>query len=363
MSTRPSFYPQEYIIPVIERYINLEWSLVYKPRLVRQERTTLVGSLKYIDYAIPCFELANQLRLSPTVVARRLAELVNTDDDATSFSTKFKVESVDGYLNFQLSNEYLQQLKDKTVEWLKAQRQKRDGNDRLLFFETDGIPEGVEEYITSIYDSLNKPYAMTKFADILDNCLTIEEVNEFLNQYTKDQEGFIYDIKTSAIYFINGDEAFPLRSVKGKLYKFAFLLYLYNIELKKLDDDNNSRIIIFAPQKFHSYINKIMKDPSRTVLFDPGVSRADLIELNSHGQHLDDHLKQVKSTLYDISASDECIEAPQMRQRLFQLVDLPFELEGSLEQARFSAIFDHLNESYHSLELLAPREAGAGLDL
>jgi len=46
------------------------------------------------DYAFPCFRLAKVMRMSPVMIAEKLAGEIKTDD------TVIKVEAVNGYLNF-----------------------------------------------------------------------------------------------------------------------------------------------------------------------------------------------------------------------------------------------------------------------
>lgn len=46
------------------------------------------------DYAFPCFKLAKVMRMSPVMIAQKLASEIQTDD------TIVKVEAVNGYLNF-----------------------------------------------------------------------------------------------------------------------------------------------------------------------------------------------------------------------------------------------------------------------
>lgn len=46
------------------------------------------------DYAFPCFKLAKVMRMSPVMIAQKLAEEIQTDEDVV------KVEAVNGYLNF-----------------------------------------------------------------------------------------------------------------------------------------------------------------------------------------------------------------------------------------------------------------------
>ena len=46
------------------------------------------------DYAFPCFRLAKEMRMSPVMIAQKLASEIVCDDVVT------KVEAVNGYLNF-----------------------------------------------------------------------------------------------------------------------------------------------------------------------------------------------------------------------------------------------------------------------
>ena len=64
------------------------------------------------DYAFPCFKLAKVMRMSPVMIAQKLAEEIQPDDDVV------KVEAVNGYLNFFVNRR--QFTNDAIYDVLKA---------------------------------------------------------------------------------------------------------------------------------------------------------------------------------------------------------------------------------------------------
>jgi hypothetical protein len=86
-------------------------------RVVRQHRELRLGSLEFIDYAVPCFELARQAGQSPGDVALSLAHELKSDGDSPNKGL-WQYEAVGGYINIQLSSEYLAQAIDAVGQWL-----------------------------------------------------------------------------------------------------------------------------------------------------------------------------------------------------------------------------------------------------
>lgn len=106
----PSQAIQDLVMDAIQSEYNLKWV----PRVVRQNKKLNVGSLKSIDYAVPCFELSQKVNETPQVTAKKIAKLVNDKKNS------FQVEAVGGFVNSELNQDYFDESINFAKEWFKS---------------------------------------------------------------------------------------------------------------------------------------------------------------------------------------------------------------------------------------------------
>ncbi|HSW99849.1 MAG TPA: hypothetical protein VLH38_02320 [Patescibacteria group bacterium] len=93
------------------------YNATWQPRVARQQNTVGNSTLPFIDYAAPCFDLAKAVRLSPTTIA---AELVRHLQSEGVILDGFGIESIVGYINFQVPDELLYEATQRAARWLNS---------------------------------------------------------------------------------------------------------------------------------------------------------------------------------------------------------------------------------------------------
>lgn len=136
-------------------------------RVVRQHRSLQVGSLQFIDYAVPCFELAGLLQLQPAAVAQTVVEELQKQVTETQHMWRYEV--VGGYINVQLMTPYLQEVIRAVHNWFTSPAPLNLSQGRDVFLLTGMEPEGPTEggklyieaykYIDQVYSLLRGEHA------------------------------------------------------------------------------------------------------------------------------------------------------------------------------------------------------------
>ena len=131
--------------------------------------------MQFIDYAIPCFELAKALNLDVNVVAHDLAgELKNQVGVMAKKLGDFEYEAVDGYINIQLSPAYLDETVKAAMSWLQAPKSysDRESRDMFLIISTGSdklsehtLNEQAYQYIHDIYRLMHKEQTLAYILD------------------------------------------------------------------------------------------------------------------------------------------------------------------------------------------------------
>src|SRR5688500_3094383 len=65
----------------------------------RHQRAEAGSGFEFVEYALPCHQLAKVVGLDCSVVANRIAELLHLGDYGLD---DFKIEAISGYVNFQV---------------------------------------------------------------------------------------------------------------------------------------------------------------------------------------------------------------------------------------------------------------------
>ena len=118
--TKP-LHPKFIIQYAVNSVARMLYSVNWEPRVVRQEARKIEGSsLSNIDYAIPCFDLAQKLGKDVVSVAGEMAAELKKklyDASETEYFQFIQSESIHGYLNFEIADEFLVDVIKNSAEW------------------------------------------------------------------------------------------------------------------------------------------------------------------------------------------------------------------------------------------------------
>lgn len=163
--SQPNIYPQILISSVLSTALQKLYGVQSELRVVRQKRERKVGTLNFIDYAIPCFDLAKVLNSNPGVVAKRLADSISGGKnvpDVGQYIRNSYIEAIDGYLNFQLSDNYVAELVRQAARWFNSPRLiTASAKPQALLVIGPTISEAAQTYDTT-YRALSYAGAMYK---------------------------------------------------------------------------------------------------------------------------------------------------------------------------------------------------------
>lgn len=173
------------------------------------------------------------------------------------------------------------------------------------------------------------------------------DVQQFIDEGVRNtvlSSKIIYDDANRAVYYSNSGVIIPLRSFEGYLYNAAYVLYeIYQQHQVGVDGAN---FVFISPLKKHTtiteFLNALENVSYKSVLFDPGVSKLDLIEFNeavSDVHQLISHFSQYVETMKHKTNDSE------HRQRLLLLVDFPMDISHAIAHLQLPALFDLLNQA------------------
>lgn len=160
--------PQVALKHALSEVILAAYGLNWTPRAVRQHRTVKAGSLAYVDYAIPCFELAQTLQLSPVDVATKLAFMLSAQTRDTASGAVLldaQFEAVSGYINICLSEVSIKVAINAAARWFNKPTSRKQAKSydtllvlgpRLDYHESFALTDKALQYIDHCYDLLGK---------------------------------------------------------------------------------------------------------------------------------------------------------------------------------------------------------------
>lgn len=108
---------QHAISSVVRDRYGLQW----EPRVVLQKKDISKTLLKYVDYAVPCFDIAKILDVPPADITKDIVMLLknkNRLEPASEYLQNFNFDNEGGYVNFQLDDEYIKTTVLSTNSWL-----------------------------------------------------------------------------------------------------------------------------------------------------------------------------------------------------------------------------------------------------
>lgn len=432
-------HPKLLIANVVARAVAITFGAEWQPRVVRYQKSQMLGSLNTIDYVVPCFELGKLLEAEPLRIAEKLAMAVSANM-IKEIGGQLEVEAVGGYLNFQLTENYMQGTLSDVAHWfqkphfmyeaptdnhllviesgaagdsmtasiiehayfdlqalytllgnkLSLHYLLRDGsgeavadlseavssvlkthnsaplsdNEKMSIRSgikkaliTDGYPDtnsGTSSEVVRVLQDVRKDWAELWKARpsnfLADSQALISEssIAGLVNAYLDDQTSalsriLIRDEANRAVYFAQGDVLVALRSVEGLLYAPAFILFVLDDLLTKLEKTKGS-LVVLAPQRLHLELYefaKLLQAKTPVVCFDAQVSKADILEIEATGLSMRDCLQEVQIALGSVKS--DLLAGVHSRQSILSLVDLPLELNAYLLNHQFPAVFDLLN--------------------
>ncbi len=339
-------------------------------RIARWQRPGSRGSLEYIDYAVPLFELAKKVNSRPFDVANRIAERLSNNRHLT------KVEAVGGYVNIQISNNTLSDMTVRMKATLSKSSHVLAPRTFLLVGHEQASTKASHKALTYIYESTElfakrRPTKVTLLindldgndlspkdlrldsleADIVLASSISKQVSDFIDRiYVKygENKGIIMDSKTKAAYFTLNDESVPLRDINGRVTFSA--LTLYSIYLLKNDTRQiKTSIVVLAPQKHHPLINvcfnflSFVGKRKNLVCFDPNISSADIRESEGFVNSVSNLLQLIEELLPEVRLQLD--HSGNKRKNALAVLDFQYDLERFLSNDNYPAVFDLLNQT------------------
>lgn len=402
--------PQQMIRFASERVVIDLFGVSYDMRAVRQHRMISDSTLSFIDYAVPCYELAKAVGIDHQIVAAYITEALK--DKAYSLKG-FKIEALAGYVNFQVPDSLLTNAMQHTSTYLASSFDVNPDSaiHRFIFLDSlmgereRDLAETVSQYLTYIYTSLGRkcriqsligdssesvldrkarsPGVNLKMAKKSINGLQLrrqivhsqllqgeEKGSERLlhtpNNTTNDQilesdiaaEVHIYldskisegaligDPASRAVYFDDGNLCVALRSCEGFLYSLAYALFVLEAAGQEGDEPMATVLVSTRLQPTITTLLSNIQQESKKMpfsYFDPQTSKADVLEIESEIESIDDYFSVLAGALE--SAKHSLLHDRRGRQAILEIIDVPSELNNVAERQQLPILFDSINQS------------------
>ncbi len=374
---------QGYINALVGHAISSVFNTKYSPSVVRQTRRVVTGKLDYIDYAVPCFDLGTILKKSPQEVALKLAQHINKKQS----NGDVRAEQNGGYLNFRISEEFIQEFVVEAVRLLRKNGDSKYlvkpkgkfysfmfvsakhadfaevGAQALSLIEETRKKTGLDGASVVFTDIATADHAArrvtkTKYIQFTGHVKkTNDLVKEICKKRTNSRYRVVSDSSTPAVYVvIDGENSYALRSANGRLCDAAFLLYALSL-VPAYRGPLFEKGVIIAPQVMHDQIRdlgKLLIGGRKTTFkeqpytyFDPLVSKADLVAIKKRASSVDVIMKEVTATIRHIDQQN--LSDQLQRQSCLALVDFYSELRTCIQDQSFPMLFDVLNSAIHNM--------------
>jgi hypothetical protein len=160
-------FPQFRIRTVVIEIINHSYRVNWSPHIVRSQHSISQSKLRYIDYVIPCFDLAKLTHKNVQDVVRHIAEEIREN----KLLLDYEVEALAGYVNIQLPIYALQEGRRAAERWLETpslliDKKNSPSEDYFLLMgptiandEEFGLADKSCAYVNQLYDLLNKKHS------------------------------------------------------------------------------------------------------------------------------------------------------------------------------------------------------------
>lgn len=227
-------FPQPTIHTAVECAVKRKYHVEWEPHVVRQHRTLKNSSLDFIDYAVPCFELAKIVGSDPSTVAAEVLNQIKSDDNSL---LGYKTETISGYVNFQVPYEALNRALERTIDWFDKPYLLEDIRHQFKFLvsgptignEFDfALTRQASHYISELYSLIGAKYSITNLV-----CDISEEAAQKLSANWLGAMG------------INASDG----ALEQMRFRRAFEAYL----VQKVDDDGVNKITMLLNEAHASF--------------------------------------------------------------------------------------------------------------
>jgi hypothetical protein len=210
-----------------------------------------------------------------------------------------------------------------------------------LYEEISSVVEGdwMQKRIMSEYE-----------ANIVSRTILHEsEISEKVHKYIDASSTLQKDKGSRAVWTDLGSDTIALRSATGVLYTNAYLLYLLENSYKYLKTQNGKRMIVVGSLGLSLIISEQIRslikraDENIMVYFDPGSSRASILEITSMAPSFADLLGSLSNALREESIPG-LITNPNTRRSLITLSDFPQELLELSAANQYPSIFEAVSQ-------------------
>ena len=407
LATFSSTFPQQYIQRIIAQAVARTYALDWNPRVVRQHKQSVGGTLTFIDYAVPCFELAKDLKLTPVAVASEIAR--NIEIYATG-SEDMKIEAVAGYINVQIGSNLLAESANQTLNWLHEPRSLSPVDDVTYNFialatslgngKDDGnhLTDEVYRFVGELFSLLGHSTHMTYLVDDtlaeafheldekglqpaeyrqvrhdLQNGTSYEgwraekrqqrqelagntnyeyedvfasDITEEVHIYlnTLDAtQGFYHDATSLATYYAEGDIVVALRSAEGTLYSYAYLLYRLDFFQRGSHAQAHHNVVVLPAKDVVTMKVLVMA----AQLSPDEIVYVDPRTLQADVTEIDSTIASLTdyfSTMATILTTLP-LETTKSRQAALTIIDMPYALSELAKTTQLPAIADCINQA------------------
>lgn len=178
-----SNFPSQAIKQLVTDAVKLAYQLDWTPRVVRQNKKLDVGSLKSLDYAVPCFELSKVVNESPHKTAQKIAYSVNVKG-------LVRVEAINGFVNFELSPDYFVSSLNLAKQWFEKPYRidNEDWHSKFIVMSPNIVSRAPRQEVTAVaYKYVDRLYALLGLhtsAQFLLSDYSIETV-DYLSLHTR----------------------------------------------------------------------------------------------------------------------------------------------------------------------------------
>ncbi|CAN5179233.1 hypothetical protein BH09PAT3_BH09PAT3_2430 [soil metagenome] len=189
------------IATATQELYGMRWS----PRVVRQTRQINAGSLQYVDYAVPCFELGKLLKQDVQIVAQEIVAGLKERQifvDETNIIYGAQIEAVGGYINFCISDRSIKRAIKTAVHWYKEPylgMRQRPMDEFLILGtsiggnNTNEINSHAYKFIDEVYSLIGKKHEATQlmsdYSESTIQCMT----SELIKRAYEEKELTVFD--------------------------------------------------------------------------------------------------------------------------------------------------------------------------
>ena len=159
--------PQDLIKSAAMKAVSDTFGVDHELRAVIHHGDVAGSELDFIDYAVPCYELAKTLGINPVDLAKRLANVLRVNAYGLE---AFKIQPVAGYVNFRVPDEIISDAINRTSVWMTSSHDETASSATIDRFVVLGsLLEGQEEtaltdaalrYVSRTYESLGRKYTI-----------------------------------------------------------------------------------------------------------------------------------------------------------------------------------------------------------